>query len=370
MPATRPSSAAGCRSPRTLTAWPGFLPASGTWMRTASTTASPPPVPRTKPTTLMMTATPTNAAPTSSSHSCSATTPTQTTVAAATPVTAARTTKADPDASARQGDPQQDDAYEQDSDSGVMPVNVSANPRDRCPFRHRTGPGAAGPTPDVNVVYIVITLDTLLGLADTPADVSGMGPIPADLARELAADGRWRLSSRHRDRWDGDRHLPTHLHPWRRPRPTHPSRETYCRMPGCNRQTAGCDLDHTIPYPAEPGTTDQNLGPLCRGHHNLKTHHGYQLTNLPPPGTTRRPGRTGAGSESGDETEPPGATPDRTGARTQESESEGEACPAPEPAPAAGNGPSLRPHPPDQPEPPLPDREPDRPRPTNDEPTQ
>ena len=54
-------------------------------------------------------------------------------------------------------------------------------------------------------------------------------------------------------------------------------------MPGCNRQAINCDLDHTVPWPAEPGTVAANLGPLCRGHHNLKTHHGYTLTNNPPP---------------------------------------------------------------------------------------
>jgi hypothetical protein len=64
-------------------------------------------------------------------------------------------------------------------------------------------------------------------------------------------------------------------------------------MPGCARRAEGCDLDHTIPYPAGPGTAAANLGPLCRTHHNLKTHHGYQLANHPeahlcphPPGWT------------------------------------------------------------------------------------
>lgn len=38
------------------------------------------------------------------------------------------------------------------------------------------------------VVDVVITLATLLGLAEDPARVAGLGPIPADVARELAAD--------------------------------------------------------------------------------------------------------------------------------------------------------------------------------------
>ena len=42
-------------------------------------------------------------------------------------------------------------------------------------------------------IHVVIDVHTLLGLADDPAHVHGMGPIPPDVARELSADGRWRL---------------------------------------------------------------------------------------------------------------------------------------------------------------------------------
>ena len=70
------------------------------------------------------------------------------------------------------------------------------------------------------------------------------------------------------------------------------AREATCRWPGCTRRSESCDLDHTTAYP-DGDTTPANMGPLCRRHHNLKTHHGYTLTNLPRPTTANEnPGTT------------------------------------------------------------------------------
>ncbi|MDZ7578081.1 MAG: HNH endonuclease signature motif containing protein, partial [Candidatus Nanopelagicales bacterium] len=54
------------------------------------------------------------------------------------------------------------------------------------------------------------------------------------------------------------------------------AREPYCRHPGCRRQSQACDLDHAVPWP-KGATTAGNLGPLCRRHHNIKSHHGWDL---------------------------------------------------------------------------------------------
>ena len=121
-------------------------------------------------------------------------------------------------------------------------------------------------------------MQTILGLADHPAQVPGLGPIPADVARELAADGRWRA-------WVTDAagavtatgsagYVPSaglaRLVRAREPR---------CRFPGCRQPSTRCDLDHTIPWPR--GSTEAaNLGPLCRRHHVLKTHAGWDLDPL------------------------------------------------------------------------------------------
>jgi len=44
----------------------------------------------------------------------------------------------------------------------------------------------------------------------------------------------------------------------------------HCRFPGCRRPGSQCDLDHVVPFPAG-GTCADNLAPLCRYHHRLKT---------------------------------------------------------------------------------------------------
>jgi hypothetical protein len=59
-------------------------------------------------------------------------------------------------------------------------------------------------------------------------------------------------------------------------------RDRTCRFPGCRIPAHRCDLDHTIPYPSGP-TCACNLACLCRYHHRLKTHGGWQLTQ-PRPG--------------------------------------------------------------------------------------
>jgi hypothetical protein len=141
------------------------------------------------------------------------------------------------------------------------------------PDAAQPSPAHLDPTrPQINVV---VSLATLLSLADDPAEIPGLGPIPADTARELAADGTWRA-------WitdatgaitaTGSRGYVPSAGLARLVR----AREPHCRMPGCRQPASRCDLDHTVPYPAGP-TTAQNLGALCRRHHVLKTHLGWDL---------------------------------------------------------------------------------------------
>ncbi len=49
-----------------------------------------------------------------------------------------------------------------------------------------------GQPPKPARVNVTIDLPTLLGLQDNPGELAGYGPLPAPLARTLAADGRWR----------------------------------------------------------------------------------------------------------------------------------------------------------------------------------
>ena len=44
-----------------------------------------------------------------------------------------------------------------------------------------------------------------------------------------------------------------------------------CAFPWCARTARGCDLDHVVPYDSGGATASDNLAPLCRRHHRLKT---------------------------------------------------------------------------------------------------
>jgi hypothetical protein len=59
-------------------------------------------------------------------------------------------------------------------------------------------------------------------------------------------------------------------------------RDPVCVFSGCQRPSWACDLDHIEPYvPLELGgpprqTNPDNLAPLCRHHHRMKTHGGWR----------------------------------------------------------------------------------------------
>ena len=60
-------------------------------------------------------------------------------------------------------------------------------------------------------------------------------------------------------------------------------RDLTCVFPWCSRPAKDCDDDHVIPYSAGGPTASDNLAPLCRRHHRLKTHHsGWSYTVLEP----------------------------------------------------------------------------------------
>ena len=57
-------------------------------------------------------------------------------------------------------------------------------------------------------------------------------------------------------------------------------RDHTCVFPWCSRSARKMDADHVIPY-AEGGTTSSdNIAPLCRRHHRLKTHSAWTYTML------------------------------------------------------------------------------------------
>ncbi len=139
-------------------------------------------------------------------------------------------------------------------------------------------------------VNVTLDLPTLLGLQDNPAELAGYGPIPAELARTLAADGRWRrmilepmtgvLLDLGHSSYKPSEPLARYVK----------TRDSTCIFPSCNRAARHCDIDHRIPFrPDDPsgGRTDRdNLNVGCRNHHTGKHHGRWKLGTNPE---TRRP---------------------------------------------------------------------------------
>ncbi len=133
-------------------------------------------------------------------------------------------------------------------------------------------PGSPSPAPPPRVpINVTVSAETLLRLSDAPGELAGYGPIPAEVARELAADGEWR-------RWllePGGGRLAdvgtTTYRPGAAVDRYVRGRDRTCRFPTCTRPAERCDLDHTLAFHTEHGdTTPGNLTALCRHHHRLK----------------------------------------------------------------------------------------------------
>ena len=127
-------------------------------------------------------------------------------------------------------------------------------------------------------ILVTVPVTTLLGMDDSPAMLDGLTPIPADVARDLAATSSvwYRILT---DPICGT-HLPVRIDTYRpdaQQRLQLRLRHPVCAAPGCTRPTAlAAEDDHIIEYdhqyPARGGPTSQwNLHRLCRRHHQLKT---------------------------------------------------------------------------------------------------
>lgn len=126
-------------------------------------------------------------------------------------------------------------------------------------------------------VNVTVDLPTLLGLAENPGQLAGYGAIPASLARSLASDSQWRrfitepttgaLLDFGRETYEPPQPLVDFLL----------ARDRTCRFPGCRAPARLSDLDHAQSWETGGTTSAQNLGALCRRHHQLKTHGGWKL---------------------------------------------------------------------------------------------
>jgi hypothetical protein len=133
-------------------------------------------------------------------------------------------------------------------------------------------------------VELRVDLETLAGLSEAPGELSGLGPVIADIARQVAEGQRhcpwtWTVT-------DPRTGIPVHTGVTRR----RPSRETRrlvearnqsCVFPGCRMPSRDCDLDHRLPWSERGPTCECNLVPLCRRHHRCRHRLGWRHSPLP-----------------------------------------------------------------------------------------
>ncbi|WP_410791780.1 DUF222 domain-containing protein [Kribbella sp. C-35] len=143
----------------------------------------------------------------------------------------------------------------------------------RLPDHHRRRPH----------IEIFVPITTLLGMDDNPCELTGYGPIPAEMARRIATDGTWRRLLT--DPTNGvvlDASTTRH-DPGTAVTETLLARHPVCAWPGCNRTSRECDRDHTTPFAQTGRTTLTGLVPYCEYHHVVKDTPAWGWTSTAHP---------------------------------------------------------------------------------------
>ena len=147
---------------------------------------------------------------------------------------------------------------------------------------------------------IRVELDTLIAMADSPAELNGYGPVVADIARQTARylqSWEFTVTQHGRPVTSGNTRRRPDAKTARTVRAAHQT----CVFPGCRVPAANCDLDHMQPRSEDGATDPSNLVPLCRHDHRIRhttgwthepetDHHGWisplghrYRTSLSPP---------------------------------------------------------------------------------------
>lgn len=142
-----------------------------------------------------------------------------------------------------------------------------------------TGAAADVPVPSFArpMINVTVPMQTLIGIADDPATLSGGRVIPAGLARRIAAEpgATW-----YRMLTD-DAGQPVALST-RSYTPTAPiwrhvvAEQPTCFRPHCDRPATECELDHRDPWP-HGQTSTTNLQPACKTDHKAKHSRGFAI---------------------------------------------------------------------------------------------
>jgi hypothetical protein len=152
-----------------------------------------------------------------------------------------------------------------------------------------SGPAGSSSGP-ATMVHVRVDHEALLRGHLEPGEICeipGIGPIPVDVARRLAADSI--LSVLVTDGVDvtsvahAGRTIPGAI------RTALLERDPICVVPGCDVRE-GLEIDHVLPFTDGGPTSLANLARLCHWHHYLKTHQRYRLLRVkdqwewqPPP---------------------------------------------------------------------------------------
>ncbi len=137
-------------------------------------------------------------------------------------------------------------------------------------------------------VAVTVSLATLLGADDEPGELAGYGPIPASMARRIAANptSTWRrlvtdplgqVIDYGRTRYKPPPDLDAFVR----------ARDQVCTFPNCYRRSINCDLDHIQPWDDGGTTTAVNLTALCPRHHHAKHDAGWRVSRDGTTGVTR-----------------------------------------------------------------------------------
>lgn len=134
-------------------------------------------------------------------------------------------------------------------------------------------------------VDIHVDLTTLAGLDDNPGELSGYGPVIADIARQVTerqTGAEWRYTITDPEtgmvidngittKRSANTKQTRHVH----------ARDRTCISPGCRMPAVNCDLDHSIPWSQTGHTTTGELAPLCRHDHCQRHKHNWTYEPLP-----------------------------------------------------------------------------------------
>ncbi len=134
-------------------------------------------------------------------------------------------------------------------------------------------------------LQVTVAASTLLGLDELPGALAGYGPIPAPVAREIAADATWRRLLTDPESGTLLDYGTTVYRPPQALVDKVNAKHQRCRGPGSRLPAARCQLDHTREFPDGP-TAEHNLGPLSQHTHRLK--HETDWTCVQEPDATYR----------------------------------------------------------------------------------